>query len=440
MGIIKDEHRRLKPSHAQSPMTSKLKILLVVVSTNLLSVFLFAGSSAWVAPAVHFVDSGTLLRELNATQRQLSNTLWQVSQLSKLLATANSLLETTLTDIGKAHREDEEESPDEDLEKWARRLTGELKLVVGPHKFPLGYNPNIGSDELYPVLGTSCRRYEEELVKYMSYEVGGECPSDEWFAQRLMLKGCEPLPRRRCHPKSPVGYVEPAPLPESLWAIPADTSITWDAYTCKNYSCLVNRGKAQGSYDCKDCFDLSGREKHRWLHDNGELDYAMDEVLAMKPAGTIRVGLDIGGGSGTFAARMWERNVTVVTSSMNFDGPFNNFIASRGLVAMHISVAHRLPFYDNTLDLVHSMHVLSNWIPDAMLEFALFDIYRVLRPGGVFWLDHFFCLGHQLNATYAPMFDRIGFRKLRWNAGRKLDRGIEKNEWYISTLLEKPMT
>ncbi|XP_074586523.1 putative methyltransferase At1g29790 [Curcuma longa] len=432
---IEDEHRRLKPSHAKSPMSSKLKILLLVVSTNLLSVYTFARSSGWVAPTV---DSSTLLRELNATQRQLSDSQSQVSQLSKLLANANSLLETTLTEIGKAHRE--EASPDEDLEKWDRQLTGELKLVVGPHEFPLGYNHNIDSDELYPVLGAACRRHEEELVKYMSYEVGGECPSDEVFSQRLMLQGCEPLPRRRCHPKSPVGYVEPAPLPESLWTIPADTSITWDAYTCKNYSCLMNRRKVQGSYDCKDCFYLSRREKHRWLYGNGELAYAMDEVLAMKPAGTIRVGLDIGGGSGTFAARMWERNVTVVTSSMNFDGPFNNFIASRGLVAMHISVAHRLPFYDNTLDLVHSMHVLSNWIPDAMLEFALFDIYRVLRPGGVFWLDHFFCLGHQLNATYAPMFERIGFRKLRWNAGRKVDRGIGKNEWYISTVLEKPMT
>jgi hypothetical protein len=84
------------------------------------------------------------------------------------------------------------------------------------------------------------------------------------------------------------------------------------------------------------------------------------------------------------------------------------------------------------------MHVLSSWIPDAMLESALFDVFRVLRPGGVFWLDHFFCLGTQLDATYLPMFDRIGFKKLRWNAGRKLDRGIHMDEWYISALLQKP--
>ncbi|KAG6535864.1 probable methyltransferase At1g29790 [Zingiber officinale] len=434
-----DDRARLKPCHSQSAICSKLKILLLLLVTNLLSIFLFVGNFDWMGPAVHLRDSGILLRELNATQRQLSDSQSQVSLLSRRLGTANSLLETLLMEIGKVQRE--AGSPEGELEKWASQLTGELKLVVGSHKLPFGYTPNIGSDELYPVLGSACRLYEEELAEYMSYDVGGECPSDEVFSQRLMLKGCEPLPRRRCHPKSPAGYVEPAPVPESLWAIPADTSITWDAYTCKNYSCLVNRGKAQGSYDCKDCFDLqAGREKHRWLQGNGELDYAIDEVLAMKPAGTIRVGLDIGGGSGTFAARMWERNVTVVTSSMNFDGPFNNFIASRGLVAIYFSVAHRLPFYDNTLDLVHSMHVLSNWIPDAILEFALFDIYRVLRPGGLFWLDHFFCLGEQFNVTYVPMFERIGFWKRRWNAGRKLDRGIEMNEWYLSALLEKPMT
>nr|XP_009390784.1 PREDICTED: uncharacterized protein LOC103977090 [Musa acuminata subsp. malaccensis] len=166
----------------------------------------------------------------------------------------------------------------------------------------------------------------------------------------------------------------------------------------------------------------------------------MDGVLATKPKGTVRIGLDIGGGSGTFAARMRERGVTVVSTTMDFDGPFNSFIASRGLLPMHISVAHRLPFFDNTLDIVHSMHVLSNWIPEPMLEFALYDVYRVLRPGGLFWLDHFFCTGEQLNATYVPMIERVGFNKLRWVTGRKLDRGIEKNEWYLSALLERPMT
>lgn len=434
----KEEYLR-KPSQSQSPMRLKLKILLLLLSTNLLSIYIFYGSAdhhRWLPSSVHHWDFAGLLRELNATQSKLSASQAQVVLLNQRLASTKSLLERLLADVGLAHRD---EAPEQGLEGWAHQLGGELKLAVGPHKLPLGYTPNLGSHEMYPTLGTACRRFQEELVQFMSYDVGGECPSDEVFAQRLMLKGCEPLPRRRCHPKSPAGYVEPTPFPESLWSIPPDTSIAWDAYTCKNYTCLVDRSKQKGSYDCKDCFNLGGREKNRWVYNDGELNYGIDEVLSIK-RGAIRIGLDIGGGTGSFAARMRERNVTIVTSTMNFNGPFNNFIASRGLVPLHISVAHRLPFYDSTLDIVHSMHVLSNWIPDVMLEFALFDIYRVLRPGGLFWLDHFFCHGKQLNSTYVPMFQRIGFRRLRWHAGRKLDRGFEKDEWYVSALLGKPLT
>ncbi|KAK1580830.1 hypothetical protein Q3G72_000450 [Acer saccharum] len=133
---------------------------------------------------------------------------------------------------------------------------------------------------------------------------------------------------------------------------------------------------------------------------------------------------------------MRERNVTIVTTSMNLDGPFNSFIASPGLISMHVSVSQRLPFFENTLDIVHSMHVLSNWILDAMLEFTLYDIYRVLRPGGFSGLIISSIWSVQLNETYVPMMDRVGFKKLRWNAGMKLDRGIKKNKWYFSALLE----
>ncbi|KAJ1271175.1 hypothetical protein BS78_06G108800 [Paspalum vaginatum] len=275
----------------------------------------------------------------------------------------------------------------------------------------------------------------------MAYDVGGECPDDDALALQLALKGCEPLPRRRCRPRSPAGYVEPAPLPRSLWSVPADTTVRWAPYTCKNYTCLVQRARTRGGpYFCKDCFDLEGKERRRWQTDNGGPGFSVDSVLRSRAPGTVRIGLDIGGGTGTFAARMRERNVTVVTTTLDLDAPFNRFVASRGLVPLQITLMQRLPFADGVLDIVHSMNVLSNWVPDAVLESALFDIYRVLRPGGVFWLDHFFCLGPQLNATYVPIFDRVGFRRLRWKAGRKLDLGAERNEWYVSALLEKPMT
>ncbi|KAK1277468.1 hypothetical protein QJS04_geneDACA017184 [Acorus gramineus] len=276
----------------------------------------------------------------------------------------------------------------------------------------------------------------------MSYPINGSCPDDELLAQKLLLKGCEPLPRRRCRPASPPSPPPPLPTPTCHWSIPNDTSVVWTAYTCKNFSCLIRRKHQKGFDDCKDCFDLSGRERARWVSSAraappNALDFTIDEVLALKPPGEVRVGLDIGGGSGTFAVRMAERGVTVVATSMNLNGPFNAFMAARGVVPLYVSVSQRLPFFDNTLDLVHSMHVLSNWVPAQVLHFALFDVYRVLRPGGLFWLDHFFFVEDQMGG-YVEMIESVGFVKVRWVVGRKLDRGVELREMYISAVLEKP--
>lgn len=196
--------------------------------------------------------------------------------------------------------------------------------------------------------------------------------------------------------------------------------------------------------DCLDCFDLAGREARRWESGGSAaggasaLDFSVEEVLALKK-GTIRIGLDIGGGTGSFAVRMREQQVTIVTTTLNLGGPFNNFVARRGVLPLYMTVSQRLPFWDNTLDLVHSMHVLSNWIPDVSLQFILFDIDRVLRPGGILWLDHFFCLAPQLNSTYLPMIESLGYSKLKWVLGAKLDRGAELQEMYLSALLEKPL-
>jgi SAM-dependent methyltransferase len=195
----------------------------------------------------------------------------------------------------------------------------------------------------------------------------------------------------------------------------------------------------RGFDDCKDCFDLNGREKHRWTNPNSNgLDFSIDDVLKTRKPGSVRTGLDIGGGVATFAVRMKERNITIITTSLNLNGPFNTFIASRGVVPLYMSISQRFPFFDNTLDIVHSMHVLSNWIPETLLHFLLFDVYRVLRPGGLFWLDHFFCVGDQLENFYGPMIESVGFKKVKWVTGKKLDKGPQFKEMYLSALLEKP--
>ena len=43
-------------------------------------------------------------------------------------------------------------------------------------------------------VGATYLNFHEELKQYMDYETRGECPVDDVFAQRLMLKGYEPLP------------------------------------------------------------------------------------------------------------------------------------------------------------------------------------------------------------------------------------------------------
>ncbi|CAL1353142.1 unnamed protein product [Linum trigynum] len=460
MGVgASEDHRHAsyqkKQNGGQSQTrSSKFKTFILIVLTNLFTIYILTGPYSFdlEVPSTRLQSftnwnstSSTLAAELHSTKQQLATSHSVITDLLHRLNSTNLLLQSLLIELSTRRSTNSEDDNDVHQSITTARqlimnLPREVQLAMGPHKLPLGFHPRTGSDEIHPPVGAGCLNYPKELEQFLTYEVGGECPLDDVFAQRMMLRGCEPLPRRRCHPPSPRNYVHPTPFPESLWTTPADTSIVWEPYTCKSYKCLVDRKKFPGFFDCKDCFDLEGREKVRWMVDRGGLDFGMDQVLATRPRGTIRIGMDIGGGSGTFAARMRERNITIITSTMNLDGPFNSFIASRGLISIHFSVSQRLPFFENTMDIVHSMHVLSNWIPDVMLEFTLYDIYRVLRPGGLFWLDHFFCFGSQLNGTYIPMLDRVGFKKLRWHAGKKLDKGADKNEWYFSALLEKPMS
>uniref|UniRef100_R7W8T0 Methyltransferase type 11 domain-containing protein n=1 Tax=Aegilops tauschii TaxID=37682 RepID=R7W8T0_AEGTA len=305
-GVDSHGHRPARPAIRHA----KLKMLFVVIATNLVSVYLFSGASLSLnmpasAPSIHLWDSTALLRDLNATRDALSLARAELAFLRGQCGTSSLLLESVLAKLGAVHGD----TPAvQDFNGWPEEPSGELKMAIEPHRLPLGYSVNFGTDELFPGLGFACRNFQEELTQYMTYNASAECPDDEALALQLMLKGCEPLPRRRCRPRSPASLVQ------------------------------------------------------------------------------------------------------------------------------------RLPFADGVLDIVHSMHVLTNSVPAAVLEFAFFDIYRVLRPGGVFWLDHFFCLGPQLNATYVPILDRVGFRRLRWKASRKLDLGAERNEWYVSALLEKPMT
>ncbi|KAL7223560.1 hypothetical protein ACSBR1_025087 [Camellia fascicularis] len=393
--------------HKPKPLSTHLFFLFLILSTNLLT--LFISSTFYSSCSLnHWPTAATTITAAIVAKSVLKDDIVVITDNSQITSD----------------------------------LPPEFVAFTSPQQLPFGFNTNFDSEKIIPPVGRPCTLFPDELRRYMSYKVNGSCPDDELLAQKLLLKGCEPLPRRRCRSASQPEYMEPYPLPASFWSTPSDSSVVWTAYTCKNYQCLINRMRTQKGFDdCKDCFDLEGVEKTRWAGPKigGGVDFSIDEVLAVKKPGTIRIGLDIGGGVATFAIRMRERNITIITTSMNLNGPFNNFIASRGVIPLYISISQRLPFFDNTLDIVHSMHVLSNWIPTTLLHFLFFDIYRVLRPGGLFWLDHFFCVGEQLEEVYAPLINSIGFKKVKWVVGRKLDRGPELREMYLSALLEKPL-
>ncbi|RRT56587.1 hypothetical protein B296_00038313, partial [Ensete ventricosum] len=261
------------------------------------------------------------------------------------------------------------------------------------------------------------------LARYMSYKPAALCPADDpSLPQKLIAKACEPLPRRRClsRPTALAATAAPRlPFPQSLWS-PG----------------VKNPGA--GMY---------GLDKQMWIMPRGKNDFSIDDVLPLGSGG-IRIGFDIGGGAGNFAARMAERNVTVITSTLEIGGkPMNEFVAARGLFPLLLSPTQRFPFYDSVFDLVHTMNALDEGGAPALgqasrteaLEFLMFDIDRVLRAGGLLWLDNYLCTDDERKRMVTKLIERFGYKKLKWVVGEKADaRNTAKTQVYLSAVLHKP--
>ncbi|KAL6634330.1 hypothetical protein ACP70R_027001 [Stipagrostis hirtigluma subsp. patula] len=296
-----------------------------------------------------------------------------------------------------------------------------------------------GTNRTYGTIGHACVLMRRELDEYMSYDVGARCPDDWDLGQRLMLGGCDPLPRRRCLAPASKLFGAPLPINQSLWALPDDGNVRWSRYHCRGYKCLSARNPRRGYDRCVGCFDMD-RERRRWVAAPNATatpaastlaDFLIDEVLAVKP-GEVRVGLDVSVGTGSFAARMRERGVTVVTTALNVGAPFAETVALRGLVPLYATLSQRLPLFDNTMDLVHTAGFFDGWVDLQLLDFVLFDWDRVLRPGGLLWVDKFACARKDLD-DYMYMFLQFRYKKHRWVVSFK-----SKDEVYLSALLEKP--
>ncbi|KAK8957322.1 hypothetical protein KSP39_PZI001537 [Platanthera zijinensis] len=270
-------------------------------------------------------------------------------------------------------------------------LTEEIRKYAGIKPNRLEKQNFMGANGTFASIGHGCFSMKEELEEYMNYDVGDFCKDDWKQAQKLMVHGCDPLPRRRCFARSPKLYTQPLPISESIWSLPDDRNVRWSGYRCKNFSCLAGNRTGKGFFKCSDCFNFTNQTEfkfHPVLKQSS--DFSMEEVLKIKNRG-IRIGLDFSTGTGTFAARMKELDVTIISATVNLGAPFSETIALRGLLPLYLTINQRLPFFDNTLDIIHSTRFLDGWIDIVLLDFVLYDWDRVLRPGGLLWIDSFFC-------------------------------------------------
>ncbi|KAG6517112.1 probable methyltransferase At1g29790 [Zingiber officinale] len=320
-------------------------------------------------------------------------------------------------------------------------LVEEIRKYVKAKPNRLGKQNFMGANGTFASIGHACFAMKEELEEYMDYDVGDFCKDDWKQAQRLMVHGCDPLPRRRCFAAAPKLYTRPRPIADSLWNYPDDRNVLWSHYKCKSFACLARNATGKGFFKCSECFNLTHHELPRWMSysyvdpaRNSTADFLIEEVLEVKP-GEIRVGLDYSVGTGSFAARMREFNVTVVSATINLGAPFSETIALRGLVPLYVTVNQRLPFFDNTLDMIHTTRFLDGWIDFVLLDFVLYDWDRVLRPGGLLWIDSFFCHTGDLE-DYLEAFEVLRYKKHRWTVVPKVDKAGK--EVFFSALLEKP--
>ncbi|KAG9140260.1 hypothetical protein Leryth_014712 [Lithospermum erythrorhizon] len=392
--------------------SSSLNLLMLfsVITTNLFAWYAFT-----YAPKNQILHH-QMPRNLSLISEHVSLILKEIDSSQKKLAQMeNELLEYESIDLSKPN------------------IVNELKMFLQHHVLPLGKDSRTGITEMVASVGHSCEKSMDLLSQYMNYKVNGQCPNDWSLGQRLILGGCEPLPRRRCFAKA-INKFGLQPFPVSLWENVSEKIYSWSGLGCKNLACLNSK---KLNRDCAGCFDIvKGYETQKYLKPRGKNDFLINDVLAMGNGG-IRIGFDIGGGSGTFAARMAEKNVTVVTATLNVDAPFNEFIAARGLLPLYLSLDHRFPFYDNVFDLVHASNGLDGSVRPEKLEFLMFDIDRILRAGGLFWLDNFYCSNDDRKATLTRLIERFGYKKLQWVVGDKLN-GSGKLEVYLSAVLQKP--
>ncbi|KMZ68511.1 hypothetical protein ZOSMA_239G00170 [Zostera marina] len=74
------------------------------------------------------------------------------------------------------------------------------------------------------------------------------------------------------------------------------------------------------------------------------------------------------------------------------------------------------------MDLIHTSELLDGrWMDLKAMDFVLFDWDRVLRPGGLLWINMFFCDKKEIDA-FMYLFLQFSYRKHKWVFPEKTPR------------------
>ncbi|XWS58172.1 hypothetical protein CRYUN_Cryun08bG0012100 [Craigia yunnanensis] len=147
--------------------------------------------------------------------------------------------------------------------------------------------------KIYNTIGHACVLIKNELQEYMDYDRGSYCKDDWNIAQKLMVNGCDPLPRRRCLTRASKAYQMPYPINESLWKLPDDRNVRWGNYLCRNFGCLLSKNPKRGYTKCIGCFEME-KEKLKWVVNSSlPVDFLIRDVPAIKPGQTMVLALGL---------------------------------------------------------------------------------------------------------------------------------------------------
>ncbi|CAI6009409.1 unnamed protein product [Closterium sp. NIES-65] len=191
-----------------------------------------------------------------------------------------------------------------------------------------------------PPQGYTCDAADEALTQYTTYDASGACP-DDWFAtspssSTIAASPCRnPLPRPHHQPNHqstalPPGAIQSErPNRHSPGVGPPRLLLL----RLPQRPLGLDIGGGTGSFAA-----------HMGLYNVTILTTCRPFLALFTPPPSILLGLDIGGGTGSFAAHMALYNVTILTTAMNVETvvgrkqglPYMEAIALRGLIPLHL--------------------------------------------------------------------------------------------------------